>query len=535
MMVARSQIYKHRAMSQMANTTLREQEGLYVAHTILEAVEETRRGVSKNLERHRRALMGQFFTPAPVALFMAQMFEARKPVLRVIDAGAGIGSLSAAFVAAMCRRTHPPQAISITAYEIDSKLARHLQATLDLCKATSIEAGIRFEARVIEEDFLEAGVRSLAGDLFARGIDERFDCAILNPPYRKIRSDSRDRKLLRAIGLETSNIYTGFLAVTVKLLAPGAEIIAITPRSFCNGPYFEPFRRLFLKDMRFRRVHVFDTRDRAFADDEVLQENIIFRAVKAAYRTDDVLVSSSLDPRDSDLRIRTIKHDDLVRPGDPHLFIHIVPDGDGDSIRRQIRKLECSLEDLGLEVSTGRVVDFRAKHLLRPHPGRKTVPLIYPCHLQRGFVEWPNGRTRKPNALALGPGAEDLLVPKGYYVLVKRFSAKEERRRVVAAVYDPMRIPSERVAFENHLNFYHVRGAGLPVSLAKGLAAFLNSTLVDSYFRQFSGHTQVNATDLRSLRYPARDKLVMISERIGKTFPDQEQLDHLVEEVIDRG
>lgn len=519
----------------MADTTLREQGDLYAAHTLLATVEKMRRRLSETLDRHRRALLGQFFTAAPVALFMAEMFEARKPVLRILDAGAGIGSLSAAFVTTMSRRKQRPQAISITAYEIDSKLVRHLQATLDLCKATSMEAGIHFEARIIEEDFLEAGARSLADDLFVRGVDERFECAILNPPYRKIRSDSRDRKLLRAIGLETSNIYTGFLAIATKLLAPDGEIVAITPRSFCNGPYFEPFRRFFLKEMRFRRVHVFDTRDRAFADDQVLQENIIFRAVKTAHRADDVIVSSSIDPNDSDLRIRTIKHDDLVRPSDPHLFIHIVPDGDGDSVRRQIRKLECTLEDLGLAVSTGRVVDFRAKHLLRPKPGPKTVPLIYPCHLQHGFVEWPNGRTRKPNALALGPGVEELLVPKGYYVLVKRFSAKEERRRVVAGVYDPLRIPSDYAAFENHLNFYHVRGAGLPVNLAKGLAAFLNSTLVDSYFRQFSGHTQVNATDLRSLRYPARDKLVIIGQRIGKTFPHQGQLDRLVEEVIDRG
>lgn len=167
-MVARGQIYKNMAMKQMANMTLREQERMYAAHTFLEAVEEMRRGVSKHLERDRRSLMGQFFTPAPVALFMAGMFEARKPVLRVLDAGAGIGSLSAAFVAAMCRRACRPQAISLTAYEIDSKLVGHLQATLDLCRAASSEAGIQFEARVINENFLEAGARSLAGDLFAK-------------------------------------------------------------------------------------------------------------------------------------------------------------------------------------------------------------------------------------------------------------------------------------------------------------------------------------------------------------------------------
>jgi adenine-specific DNA-methyltransferase len=468
-------------------------------------------------------------------MFMARMVECAKPLVRVLDPGAGLGSLSAALVAVMCRRPMRPDAIILTACEVDPTLVEHLRATLDLCRAASEAAGIRFEARIMAEDFLEVGANTFAADLFAAGEHERFDCAILNPPYRKIRTESRERKLLRAIGVETSNLYTGFLAVTARLLAPGGEMVAITPRSFCNGPYFEPFRRLFLKEMRFRRVHVFDARDRAFADDEVLQENIVFRAVKTTGPSGDVVVSSSLDPDGSNLRVRTIKHDDLVRPGDPHAFIHIVPDGDGDSIRHRIGKLDSSLGDLGLTVSTGRVVDFRAKHLLRAHPGPDRVPLIYPCHIRSGFVEWPNGRTRKANALALGPGAEDLLVPQGYYVLVKRFSAKEERRRVVAAVYDPERVPSDRVAFENHLNYYHVRGSGLPVTIAKGLAAFLNSTLVDSYFRQFSGHTQVNAADLRSFRYPAWDKLVALGRRIGESLPDQEELDRLVEEVVDRG
>jgi adenine-specific DNA-methyltransferase len=479
--------------------------------------------------------MGQFLTPAPVAMFMARMIECKKPVIRLLDAGAGLGSLSAAFVAEMCRREDRPDAISVTACEIDPMLIDYLGSTLKLCKTVSEEAGIRFEARILARDFLEIGANTFFGDLFTVGENERFDCAILNPPYRKIRTESHERKLLRSIGLETSNLYTGFLAVTAQFLTPDGEMVAITPRSFCNGVYFEPFRRFFLKEMRFRRIHVFDARNRAFADDEVLQENIVFRSVKTTKSSGDVVVSSSLDPDDPNPRIRAIRHEDLVRPGDPHVFIHIVPDGDGDSIRHQITNLDSTLADLGLTISTGRVVDFRAKHLLRAQPGRNTVPLIYPCHLRDGFVEWPNGQTRKANALALGPTAENLLIPKGYYVLVKRFSSKEERRRVVAAVYDPERVPSNQVAFENHLNYYHLRGSGLPVTIAKGLAAFLNSTLVDSYFRQFSGHTQVNAADLRSFRYPARDMLVAIGRRIGRRFPDQQELDHLVEEVINGG
>ncbi len=479
--------------------------------------------------------MGQFLTPACVAMFMAGMFEARKPVLHVLDPGAGVGSLSAAFVAAMARRPTRPEAIALTAYEIDPMLIGHLQATLDLCRAASVGAGIRFEARIIAEDFLEVGPRSLGGDLFRASADERFDCAILNPPYRKIRTESRERSLLREIGVVTSNLYAGFLAVSAQILAPDGEMVAITPRSFCNGPYFEPFRRFFLGMMRFRRVHVFDARDRAFAEDEVLQENVVFRAEKTTDSSAGVVVSSSRGPGDFEVRVRTISHDDLVRPGDAHAFIHIVPDGGGDPIRQRMAKLKASLAELGLAVSTGRVVEFRAHDLLRAKPGPNTVPLIYPCHLQRGYVEWPNGRSsRKPNALALGPRSGDLVLPAGHYVLVKRFSAKEEPRRVVAAVYDPALVAGDQVAFENHLNYYHCRGAGLPASVAKGLAAFLNSTLVDSYFRQFSGHTQVNATDLRSLRYPALDDLVALGRRVGKSFPSQRELDRLVEEVVFR-
>jgi adenine-specific DNA-methyltransferase len=166
------------AMRQVANMIARDVERTSMPHALVETLEVMRHEVSKRMDRDNRARMGQFLTPAPVAMFMAGMFEARKPVLRVLDPGAGIGSLSAAFVIAMCRRARRPQAIAVTAYEIDSVLINHLEKVLDLCRAVSVEAGIQFEARVICEDFLEAGVRSLASDLFIARSDEQFDCAI---------------------------------------------------------------------------------------------------------------------------------------------------------------------------------------------------------------------------------------------------------------------------------------------------------------------------------------------------------------------
>ena len=127
-----------------------------------------------------------------------------------------------------------------------------------------------------------------------------------------------------------------------------------------------------------------------------------------------------------------------------------------------------TLGNLGIQVSTGRVVDFRAKDSLAFEAIGKTVPLIYPIHLENGVVVWPK-RGKKPNYLEVSLNTENLLVPAGIYVLVKRFSAKEEKRRITAAVCEPVRLPGDDYGFENHLNYFHRNGNGLPAVFAKGL------------------------------------------------------------------
>jgi adenine-specific DNA-methyltransferase len=89
-------------------------------------------------------------------------------------------------------------------------------------------------------------------------------------------------------------------------------------------------------------------------------------------------------------------------------------------------------------------------------------------------------------------------------------------------------VKTKWVGFENHLNYFHASGHGLDRSLAVGLFAFLNSTVVDQYFRRFSGHTQVNATDLRTLAYPDRDTLQAMGREMKALDLSQEEIDELV-------
>jgi len=479
-------------------------------------------------QRHE---LGQFLTPRPVAELMASMFDAHWRNVELLDAGAGAGALTAALVHRLCGEHHKPQRISVTAFELDAALIEPLRVTLAECRQECGRAGILFSANVFNEDFIEATVPMVHGGLFAPQ-RSRFNAAIVNPPYRKIRSDSPARLLLRSAGIETSNLYTGFVALIIKLLAKGGELVAITPRSYCNGPYFRPFRVDLLGTMSLRRFHVFESRSAAFSDDDVLQENVILHAVKGEPVPESVIISSSSGKSGGLVTERKVAYGDVVSSDDPERFIHLAVNDGHVRAKSAMSRLAASLTDLGISVSTGRVVDFRAKHHLRQEPGDDTVPLIYPCHFNGGFVHWPKPNSRKPNAIVSDERTRGLLVPAGVYVLVKRFTAKEERRRVVACIYDPARIHAPLVGFENHLNYFHIEGRGLPMGLTKGLAAFLNATVVDVYFRQFSGHTQVNATDLRMLHYPTRAALERLGRKIADPGIAQPELDGLVEEEI---
>jgi len=478
----------------------------------------------------KRQQLGQFLTSEPLATFMASLVQRTPRDLRLLDAGAGAGALSAALVRKFCRAKRRPQRIAVTAYELDAAMIPALEQTYAECEAECLRAGIEFRAEVANANFIEAVLPLIRGDLFAAQ-QKPFNAAILNPPYRKIQGDSAERLLLRSAGIETSNLYTGFLALAARLLADEGELVAITPRSFCNGPYFKAFREQFLSQMSLRRLHLLDSRSKAFREDAVLQENIIIHAVKSAVKPEKVSVSISPGVPDENSLTRERAYTDIISPDDPEQFIHLVTDDVQETARQSVQQFSTALPSLGLEVSTGRVVDFRARDYLLPEAQEASFPLIYPCHLHKGFVRWPLANSRKPNAIQNVERTRDLLVEAGIYVLVKRFTSKEERRRIVACIYDPARIRSEKIRFENHLNYFHARGKALPMRLAKGLAAYLNSTAVDSYFRQFNGHTQVNATDLRNLPYPSRQQLDDLGAKIGEVFPEQTALDELTAEL----
>ena len=201
---------------------------------------------------------------------MASLFIRFPSEVKLLDPGPGLGSLTDAFVRRFSNQTRESATLEITAYEFDPALCEQLASHFDQLGARQNGADPSIKTSLYCRDFITEGC-VLAGF----GV-RPFTHVILNPPYKKIGANSFYRKLLRRIGIETVNLYTAFLGLAVALTMDGGEIIAIIPRSFCNGTYFRPFREWLLDQVAIRHIHVFETRNRAFAEDAVLQENVIF-------------------------------------------------------------------------------------------------------------------------------------------------------------------------------------------------------------------------------------------------------------------
>ena len=139
--------------------------------------------------------------------------------------------------------------------------------------------------------------------------------------------------------------------------------------------------------------------------------------------------------------------------------------------------------------------------------------------------------TRKPQYISTSASENSLLLPNRNYVLLRRFSAKEEARRLVAAPWLKTTVPGSLLGIENHLNYIYSMRDEMNEDEAFGLAALLNSELLDTYFRVSSGNTQVSATELRAMPLPPREMIVSIGRCVRKQTGG-ENLDEIVSEIV---
>lgn len=454
--------------------------------TLLAQATELRRNYLGTVTPENQEEHSQYFTPVQAANLMASLFTLPATgTLNILDPGAGTGILTAALVDRILVE-RPHLALNITAVEKDPLLINDLEATLLPLKA------LGHHISILNTDFIH----------WATATKQNFDLVIQNPPYKKIRANTETDQLLKTHNIFVPNLYAAFMSLGTRLLSLNGQQVSITPRSWMNGTYYKKFRRALLHDAALIQIHTFESRTRVFGDTNVLQESIIVRMDKST-SVHDVSISISED-HTSNISTRTLPYN-VVCTED---FV-FVPATEADSnILTWMQRFTHQLQDLGIEVSTGKIVDFRNRDKLIHENNAQAYPMIYSKHIQHGTVHHPLPHFTKPQWFETKePKDEKLLVSPGTYVVVKRFSSKEEKRRISAAVFSSQ----TPIAFDNKTNYFHSNAHGLELEVAQGLANWLNSEQADSYFRIFSGHTQVNATDLRQMKFPSIHQLKQLA------------------------
>ena len=471
--------------------------------------------VSKSSIKGRKTL-GQFFTPLAVARFMAGLAEYNKKSLRVLDAGAGTGILSCAVCEAAVKKGVVKR-LEIDAYEIDPLLADLANESLQMAKKWLAQQHIELSFRIIKADF----ILSLRHDLWAKEIVP-YDLAIGNPPYLKIRKNDPRAITASRFVYGQPNIYALFMGVAAELLRDKGLMVMITPRSYASGSYFRLFRQRFFDMMSPERVHLFESRKDAFRRDEVLQENIILKARKTDNSTMiNISVSKGIDDLNNPIGHRLSISQVLYSANKGRILRLPVNDLDIE-VLDMVEQWKENLHKYGFEISTGPVVPFRAEDLISgtKHWSKGFVPLIWMQNVHPMKVEWPcfsmkNGK-EKPQFIKANKEAcrRRLILEDQNLILLRRFSAKEQQRRLTAAPLIKGKIGSDLIGLENHVNYIYRPKGKLSKRLALGLSAFLNSSLLDRYFRISNGNTQVSATEIRAMTLPSLEVIEEVGDGV---------------------
>ena len=470
---------------------------------------------SQNKSKESQKELGQYFTDSPIAQFMSSLIDVSKlnpENVKLLDCGAGHGMLTAS--TALFLLDNGINKIDATVYEIDNDIIAQLNSTLLDLSLKFQEAGKVFTYSVINENFV-----SSRPDLNSK---LRFDVSVINPPYFKYSvKNSIYSKKTADLFKGDPNIYASFIALTLSLTIKGGQLVAITPRSFLNGLYFKGFRKYVLNNSKIDLIHIFKSRKDVFTDSKILQENIIFKITKVKESYSQIRISSCFGISDIENPTIIKKNKNIIIDDSNEEEIIRIPEYKSDFIVLQkAEKLPSSFAKEGYIISTGPVVTYRTQNYQSMEHKEFTVPLLKAHNVKIDGISW-SGQNKKDTSFELLEDYSKHLIANTRYVILKRFTSKDEKRRLVAGVYNPIEF-KDYIGISNKLNYIKRKDSILSEDEALGLSIIFNSEFMDNYYRCISGNTQVNSTDIRIMKIPERKTIVAL----GKSARNLSNIDY---------
>lgn len=482
-----------------------------IGDSMLDRVVELTNAYIAFMPKQERKKYGQFFTSKETARFMASLFHIPKNQKKVtiLDAGAGSGILCCALVERL-ERCKGVEEVSITCYENDANI---MQQLADNMKYVQDMARIRVQYQIVAENYItsqELDFNSLAGSNAAL---PKFDLVIGNPPYMKMARKAPEAVAMSHICHGTPNLYFLFAAMSLFNLRNNGEMVYIIPRSWTSGAYFKKFRQYLLKAGKLSHIHLFVSRNKVFDKEKVLQETMIIKLKKSPRKPSRVKITSSNTNHDfRKLTTLSVPYN-IVVAGEEE-YVYLVTNQAEVHVLERLNKWNYTLPDIGMKMRTGLTVDFRNREALRSKEEEGAVPLFYAQHIKGGQVCFPIAREYE----YILTNRKGLLQENKNYLFVKRFSAKEEPRRLQCGIYLSGNYPRyNRISTQNKVNFIDGLTTDLSECVVYGLYVLFNSSLYDNYYKILNGSTQVNATEINTMPVPDLETIREMGERLMKS------------------
>lgn len=473
-------------------------------------IEKTSQYIEKMPKKERKKY-GQFFTSMETAQYMASMFviPENQEVISVLDAGAGSGILSCAMIERL-DKIEEIKEIELTCYETDENVLPLLKENLSFmlkqsCKKVSIN--------IVTDNYITSQYLDFNHMFGGDWNPKKYDLVIGNPPYMKIPKDAPEATAMPSVCYGAPNMYFIFAAMGLFNLKDDGEMVYIIPRSWTSGAYFKRFREYFLSEGKLLHIHLFGSRNKVFDKEDVLQETIIVKVQKTSVKPNVVTITSTNSNKDfADCKSLIVPYD-LVVSGD-ELYVYLVTNEEEVAVLDRLQKWNKTLPELGLRMKTGLTVDFRNRDMLRDDEEEGAIPLFYSQHIKQGEVQFPIQKEKE----YIVTDQKGLMQENRNYLFVKRFTAKEEPRRLQCGVYLAKKFPQyQKISTQNKINFIDGLLTEMSECLVYGLYVLFNSTIYDEYYRILNGSTQVNSTEINSMPVPELDIIQEMGRRIMKS------------------
>lgn len=456
-----------------------------------------------------RKKYGQFFTSKETAVFMAELFVIpHQKTISILDPGSGSGILSVALIERLESIPYVEN-IELVCYENDPNVLEILRSNLNwVCKQTSK----RVSYKIITDNYIISQMSDYNYWLDAKPNPCKYDLIIGNPPYMKLSKDAPEATAMPDVCYGAPNLYFLFASMSLFNLCDGGEMVYIIPRSWTSGAYFKKFRQKILTEGVLEHIHLFISRDKVFEKESVLQETIIIKLKKTTEKPDTVTITTTRNNSDFSKKTVFDAPYSTVINGDDY-YVYLVTNAAEAETLSALNNWKDTLLSIGLKMKTGLTVDFRYRESLRDIKEEKALPLFYSQHIQDGKVIFPIGKEHE----YIVTDQNSLKQKNSNYLFVKRFTAKEEQRRLQCGVYLARKHPEyAEISTQNKINF--ICGLrDLSECTVYGLYVLFNSTIYDRYYRILNGSTQVNSTEINSMPVPPMSVIQEMGRKLIKT------------------